>query len=460
MKKVIFLLLAFILVFHTISAIDVVVKKISSDEIMVAGVDKPAVFDLQVTNNAPDDSFQFYNLLGFSMTPIGTVPISFGQTKDIRLEVKPIGDFEFLGPYTFTYYIRASDGSETKQSLSFRRVTLDDIFEVGAQSFDPESSSIELYVKNKENFNFGKVDVKFKSAFFDFEKSFSIGPNDKVTTSVELNKEDFKQLIAGFYTFDADINAGEASTHIEGNLEFSQKNILTAQEKNYGVLITTKIIKKTNDGNVVEVTDTQVKKNIISRLFTTFSPEPDNVQREGATIYYSWSTQLNPGENFEVSVKTNYLYPVIIILLVIVIVILAKLYSSTNLSLNKKVSFVKTKGGEFALKVSIYVHAKKYLENVSVIDRLPPLVKLYEKFGAEHPRKVDEKLKRLEWGFEKLEAGEVRLISYIIYSKVGVLGKFALPSATGLYEKDGKVHETISNRAFLVSEQRTKDLVD
>ena len=69
-----------------------------------------------------------------------------------------------------------------------------------------------------------------------------------------------------------------------------------------------------------------------------------------------------------------------------------------------------------------------------------------------NPEKVDEKNKRIEWGFDKLEAGEVRTLSYIIYSKVGVLGKFALPPATAFYKKEGELKESESNRAFFVAE--------
>ncbi len=46
------------------------------------------------------------------------------------------------------------------------------------------------------------------------------------------------------------------------------------------------------------------------------------------------------------------------------------------------------------------------------------------------------------------------MLSYIVYSKIGVLGKFALPSTTAVYERAGEVHETTSNRAFFVAEQK------
>ncbi len=82
------------------------------------------------------------------------------------------------------------------------------------------------------------------------------------------------------------------------------------------------------------------------------------------------------------------------------------------------------------------------------------MVKLHERFGIEQPKRFSEKERKIEWYYEKLEAGETRVLNYILYSKVGVVGKFALPTASAIYERDGKVHEAESNRAFLLTEQK------
>jgi len=170
-----------------------------------------------------------------------------------------------------------------------------------------------------------------------------------------------------------------------------------------------------------------------------------------------WNRELDPGETLEITVRTNWLFPLVVILLIVAIILLVKQYSKTSIVMKKRVNFVRAKGGEFALKVSVIVSARKYVERVNVIDRLPPLVSLYEKYGQEKPTRFDEKNRRLEWYFEKLEAGETRMLSYVIFSKVGVVGKFALPTASAIYEKDGEINETESNRAFFISEQRVKD---
>jgi len=91
------------------------------------------------------------------------------------------------------------------------------------------------------------------------------------------------------------------------------------------------------------------------------------------------------------------------------------------------------------------------------LDKLPPLVKIYEKFTGEYPVRMDKTKKKIEWDFDHLEAGERRVLSYIIYSKVGILGKFALPETIAMFEKDGKLKQASSNKAYFLSRQRRKD---
>ena len=439
-----------------VSAINLKVEKISSSEAWVSDLDKPVVFDLKITNLGSSDSFSFYNLLGFRMFPVGTVPISNSEVKEVRVEVFPLSKLPDSGFYTFPYYIRGNDGSEISQNLTFKIIGLENAFEVGSADVDIEANTLEIYLKNRENFNFGNVDAVFSSPFFNLEKSFTLGPYETKKFAVQLNNEDFRSLLAGFYTMTAEVTVDGERAKVEGTIKFVEKNLVTTTKKNFGLFVHTSVIEKKNEGNTVERSETVIKKNIISRLFTTFSPEPDLVERDGWAIYYTWTRDVGPGENYNITVKTNWLFPFLIILFLVIVVAIVRRYSESSLVLKKKVSFVSAKGGEFALKVSILVKSKRYLERVNVIDRLPPLVNIYERFGGDRPSRVDQKNRRLEWNFEKLSPGETRILSYIIYSKVGVFGKFALPTATGIFEKNGEIHESESNRAFFVSEQRAK----
>ncbi|MBU3907360.1 MAG: hypothetical protein KKA64_03865 [Nanoarchaeota archaeon] len=460
MKKIYILTLLILLILPSILAINLKIEKQNDDEAIILGLDKPAVFNLKVTNLGFSDYFQFYNLIGLRMIPSGSVQINSAETKDIQLMIYTQENFDYRGFYTFEYRVQGSDYSEVKDRLTIKIVELKDAFEVGSGEVDPESNMIKIYIHNKENFNFGEMNAKFSSPFFNFGEDLTLGPNEKKEFSVKLNKEDFKKLMAGFYTLNVEVDINGKKEKIEGIIKFIEKDISTEIKNEYGFFIHTRKIIKTNEGNILTNSGIVIKKNIISRLFTTITPEPSNVERRGFNVDYTWNQKIKPGESLNIIIKTNWFFPLLIILFIVMIVALAKKYSENDLVMNKKVSFVNAKGGEFALKVSILVNAKKYIEKVDIIDRLPNLVKVYERFGGETPKKVDEKNKRVEWHFEKLEAGETRVISYIIYSKVGVFGKFALPSAAAVYERNGEVKESQSNRAFFVAEQRTKDVED
>ncbi len=454
MKKVLSLTVLLLILPFTL-ALNLQIEKISQNEAMIVGVDRPATFDFNITNLGPSTKIQFYNLLGFRMLPSETIVIGAFESKMIKLEVSPIGDFNFTGLYSFPYYIRdVNDKTEMQEALTFRRVEFRDAFDIGAGSFDPESSSVDIYIQNTQNFKFGNIDGKFSSSFFNIEKTFTLGPYERKNFTIQLNKEEFKQLLAGSYTLNADISAEGQKTNLQTNLEFIEKDIIKTTESQSGVIFRTNVITKTNAGNVVAPENMVIIKNVISRLFTTFNPEPDKVDRSGFIVKYGWSRELKPGESFQVTVKTNSLFPLLLILLIIAAVIISKQYTSSNLVMNKKINFVKAKGGEFALKVSVVLSAKKHVDNITIIDRLPPLVTLYEKFGAEKPSRVDTKLRKLEWNINSLEAGEKRVISYVIFSKVGIVGKFSLPPTTAIFERNGKASETESNRAFFVAEPR------
>ncbi len=453
MKKLFFIFVIFFLVIQPVFAINLEVTKKSSDEVMIYEFQNPIEFELDVKNLGESDTFMFYNLVSFALIP-EKVSINKDETKVISLIINPLAKIETKGPFNFNYYIRGEDRSEIKQKLIFKVFKLEDVFEIGSEKLDINSNKINIYVKNNINYNFSNLEIDFNSVFFDFSKKFSLNSYGKKIFEVQLNKEDIDKLLAGFYTLKADLKTNGEEVFLKGIIEFSEEDSLIETLDNYGFIINTHIIEKENKGNVVETSTTLIKKNIFSRLFTSFSPEPNIVNREGFIIYYTWNSNLNPGESTKISVKTNWLIPFLIIILVIAITILSKRYSKTDLILRKKVSFVKTKGGEFALKVSILVNARKYVEKINVMDKLPPLVKVYEKFGAEIPSRIDEKAKKIEWSFEKLESGEKRVLSYIVYSKLGVLGRFALPSSTAIYEKEGKIKEVYSNRAFFVSEQK------
>jgi len=455
MKKILFLLFALLLVPAVLA--DLTIKENSEDVVMILDLNQPAIFNISVTNNGHADFFLIYTFFGAGLEPTERIYIERGATKEVQVKILPRENWDLKGITTFQYFLQGKSTPEQAEKFSVNIINLEDAFEIGATDLDPESSSIQVYIKNKVNFNFEDLDVEFNSPFFKLAKNLDLAPNEKVSFDVTLDQEDYNKLSAGYYTLTANVKVDKINAGVEGKINFVEKNILKTSSRDFGLIISSKVITKTNKGNTLEETQTVVKKNILSRLFTSFSPEPTNVNRQGGSVYYTWDQEIEPGESEEVIVKTNWLLPFLIIILLIGVVILTKKTTNKNLEVRKKISFVKAKGGEFALKVTIVMGAKKYIERIRLIDRLPPLVKMYERFGGEEPSRVDRDKKKLEWDFENLEAGEKRVVSYIIYSNVGVLGRFALPAAIAIFERDGKIKEVSSNKAFFLSQQKNKD---
>ena len=185
------------------------------------------------------------------------------------------------------------------QTLTIDVINFEDAFEIGSDEFDSASKTLNVYIQNKVNFNFENVSVLFTSPFFNFRKDFNLGPNQRNDFTITLNKDDFKKLMAGYYTFKADIQAKGIEGNVDGTLKFSEKDILTTNKKTYGVIINTNVIEKTNEGNVIAKTETVIKKNIVSRLFTHFSPEPNTVERDGFIVYYTWDNEYNSWRCFD-----------------------------------------------------------------------------------------------------------------------------------------------------------------
>jgi len=142
----------------------------------------------------------------------------------------------------------------------------------------------------------------------------------------------------------------------------------------------------------------------------------------------------------------------------LLVIITIRRYTQTKLEIVKTVVPVKTSSGQFALRIKLLVKARRNVSNVSLVDRIPGIVQIYEKFSTIiKPTKIDANNRRIQWDIGDMNSGEERMFNYVVYSTVGVVGKFALPQALAVFEKDGKIHEVESNAVYFLAEQRSAD---
>ncbi len=454
MKKRVVIIGFLLLIVQLISVSAFDVEERDKAGIIISELENPAVFDF-VINSDIDDSIEIFSLVGVSMSPRGRFDIRPG---DNVVEVKAFPNKDLrskVGLLTFEYQIKHSNGVY-KDSLEVKVVKLEDSISVSSGNIMPDDESVEIEVRNLQNTYIDDLSLTFDSEFFNKQVIVSLSPYERKNLSVELDKEKMKKLTAGPYILETEVNVGKANAKVESVLNYLEQQGTSINIDSTGFLIRKTITSKTNEGNVIVIDKIEAQRDIVSRLFTSYSVNPDSVVRKGLTVYYVWTNELNPGASWDVSVRTNYTLPFFFIVLIFIVAFLVTVYSRTSVSVSKRVSFVRTKGGEFALKVILSVKAKEHVDNLQLVDRLPGVTKLYEKFGTK-PDRIDESTKRLFWNIPKLQAGEERVFSYIIYSKMNVVGRFELPSALVVYEKDGKMIEGFSNKAFFASETVSTD---
>ncbi len=439
--------------FFSVGAIEV--SKIDKGSVLIAELDNPAVFDFTVTNLEKAEKAQIYNLLGIPMTPEETFELKKGDTS---FEVRAYPPKEFRknsGYLNFEYQIKGDDSGIFSDTLRVKVVPLKEVLEVSSERLSPADKDAVILVRNKENTYIQDLSLKLSSPLFDSSQKVSLKPYEVIKVRVQFDREIVKSLSAGAYVLNADVELQGVKQHWEGVLNYVEKKDILESTSSEGFVIRKISVARTNEGNVPESVRIEIKKDIISRLFTLFSIEPQTSQRDGFFVTYTWDKQLDPSSSLTVTATTNYTLPLVFLILVISIAVFVSMVLRTNVTVNKRVSFVKTRGGEFALKIRLHLKANKYVENIQIIDRLPGMTVLYDQFGIK-PDKIDAATRRLIWKVQRLNAGEERVFSYIVYSKIKVMGRFELPSAVAIFERDGKTQEVTSNRTFFVSDTMNK----
>mgnify|MGYP006286309353 CR=1 FL=1 len=416
----------------------------------------PAIYELKIENLGESDNFEIYSLVGVEIKSGGPHQIVNGEQKIVRAELWPndaiLRERDSLN---FVYKIKGEKTGIKEDSLSIIIHSLEEAIEIKPVNIKIGDEEATIYVRNRGDYEMGSVKADFNSDFFDFSKNFSLDKYEEKEFVIPLEGE-IEKKSAGEYELKTELNVDGIEETIVSSFNYEESPNIISSEKGDGLLIESHEIIKKNEGNLPVVVQVKMKKSIISRLFSYFNHEPSSVEREGITVTYTFKKEVDPGEEYRVKSTTNWIYPLLLLIALVIIVWLINLYSKRDLVLNKKATYVKTKSGKFALKVRVIARAKKFVENINVVDKIPSLVKVHKQFGASEPDKIDEKNRRLEWNIDSLQEGEERIFTYIIYSDVAPVGKFELPTATSVYERDGKIMESESNRVFFVTDKRKK----
>lgn len=442
--------------FSSIAVAELEVKETVVSSIAIPELNKPAMFDLSITNSGKSDEFLIYSLGGINIEPNESFAIDSGKTKNIAVKVYPIIPLK-LSPdyYSFEYKIVGEDTPAYLDEFAVTMVKLRDAFTLSIEDINPESQTAAVHIVNKYGGNIEGISIELSSLFFSQTSDFSLSAFEDQKIEVALDKEKMKELLAGPYIVQAKIKIRNSEASLSATMNFNEKEGIIASENRNGLLLRELTIEKKNEGNTKSDVSIQISKDYFSALFTSFNLEPDKREMKLFKINYLFTKEIAPNESLLVTAKTNWWILIVILIVAFFIWKLVDKYVRNKAVIKKSVSFVKTRGGEFALKVDLTVKARDFVERIKILDRLPPMVKVFERYGLAMPEKIDERNRRLEWNIQALGKGEQRVLSYIVYSKIGVVGRFELPPAEIIYEYMGKIREASSNRVLYDAKSST-----
>ncbi len=413
----------------------------------------PAIFNLTIKNkNIQTDYFKIDTLLDITLQPSGSFKIIGNSEENILLKAffSEKEREKYTGNYAFSYYVKGQTTGIKEDSLMVKIVSLKDAVEIiTPKNISMRDESLIITINSKENVILD-LEVSIQSELFEKKENITLTPYEKKEIVIELDPAKVWKE-AGTYGVTINLAAEDYSLPLEKSIELEPLTDIKTEEKRINLIVYQKTtITKTNIGNVPQKVFVELKKTSFAKGFTSFNIEPISVEQEGNLLVHTWEKELNLGESLIVQSTTNFMLPLVLLLIVVAIASIYYSYKSKGLVIKKKAIKAVTKTGEFVVKVALFVGNKgEEASKIKIIDKLPMLTKLYERFGAVKPDKIERD--RLMWNIDRLSRGEKRSFSYVAYSDIKVIGRLELPAAEATYTSKGKEKTTKSNCVYVIS---------
>ena len=452
MKKGVFFLFLVLLSVQIVAA-ETTISETPITPVVIKELSIPASYNLVINNDNPfSDRFIINTLLDMVITPTESVLVLSGEKKGLVILVNPSEEFKAShdGRFSFEYFVKGDNSGLVKDNMIIGIFSFEDATEILLPpALDAEDSSITISFRLKEDLELDSsvtVESKLFSDEFDLKLT---NEAQEVTFDVDLSG-----VTAGVYTIEFTFDIDGEVVSVEKDLVLSPVVDIQTKEVKSGSFLSRKItLTKVNNGNSATEVTIALNRTVLSSLFTTFTGAP-KTQKIGNLYVYEWTQELNPGERIEISLKTNYYLPFIVLLLILIAFVVFKIVTAPDVKISKKTVRVRTKSGAFAAKIIVSIkNTGKTIKNVKVIERLPVFTEvLPDKFGVITPTEI--KKRGLVWDFDKLESGEERMFSYIVYSKINVFGKLEVPATVVTYrDEKGDFKESIGEKRYLLSEE-------
>jgi hypothetical protein len=413
-----------------VQAADFTISKQAVNDVVAIELTIPARYDVTINNMGTDKGFEFVSIIDTTILPKDSGIIPSGKSATVPVTVLPLNRVRYN--FNFEYFVRDNFGNSVKDSMFVKILPIAEILSVEMpKEVARDDTLLPVRIINKENIDLGDVEIIADSDAFMASTIIAIPANTAVTANIPLSGSKIKTSEAGTYSIKMILFLNKEYNYtISDNITLKEfSSILPQDSIKRSFFGYTKTLTRINNGNIKQIVTIELPyANFIEKTFTHFDIIPTGrmQSRDGAM----WQRQLSPGESFTVQSITDYTVLIVIIILIIIAIVAYILFMRRRAVVHKKAIPVKTKGGEFASKIVILLKnvSGKEMTNLNLVDRLPLTTQLYEKFGSIKPDKTDKHV--IEWNFPALLPGEEIVVSYVLYSKIHMVGAINLPTAT------------------------------
>ena len=466
-KRVVFLILFSLLLVSPVFA----QQKIEISSIKVDSKAFPGsevIFQVRIKNLQIRDDIIKITPDPFSMHPFSDVAarisvsptqltIPAGSEGSFEVKVRYAQNIKAEKAYTVNLIVQSLLNSDVKQIYPLASFILSsgEIISIRTNAPDKILPSREFLLdvtfKNNLNQDFSDLDFLLTSSHFNEEHKLTLARNQEIVKqfAIKLISEtpigNYDLFLRLYY---------QGSLKGEKRLTFKVEESKDVQEKinrESGFLSARTTITKINNGNVKVEKSVKYPVGTFQRIFTETSVRGDYV-KENSQFFLQWNLILNPGEQQNIIVETNYnsLFFTILVLIILGGVIF---YSRTRaLRITKRVMLIK-EGKEHKQHLKVVLNVQNYtnkdIHDLKIIDLLPKLIRHYSDFGTLEPKHIQQGSHGLRfiWEIHKMHRGEERVISYKIEPQLNLFGNIRLPPASLQFAKDNKLVIRKSNIA-------------
>ncbi len=323
---------------------------------------------------------------------------------------------------------------------------------ISPEKIDPrENTVIKIVLSNQNVINYTNLTIKIESKLFKDELHTPLEPKEDKT--VEITKKLDPMTLPQKDSIVVAVFKDDRTIVNPTVREFEVKEYFVQEE-----IPKEESFLKIRNGIRVFSNNPEYKGTIkiettpFKNLFTTTQPRTET-NKENGKYYLEWEVRLDNNREFRVYTIQNYRLIVVIVILAAVAIIIYFLFRSPIVVRKSIANVGLSEGGISDAKVVIRVknRSSNQIKNIEVMDNLPHIAHVEKdlSIGSMQPHALMNHPKKglvIKWTVETLEAGDERVLSFRMRSRLPILGEFNLPAASARCKVGKRMIITNSNR--------------